>query len=96
VFITESDDEGTIVFDESGPVGRMLASLPPAERAERYREFANEAMQKAQAAADSEHRIEYLTMAAGWHSLASAIERSMGIEPQGDYTSSAVDQASRR
>ena len=84
------------MIDESGPVGRLLASLPPAERAERYREFANEAMQKAQAAADSEHRIEYLTMAAGWHGLASEIERSMGIESQDDETSSDLGQASSR
>jgi hypothetical protein len=90
------EPEGVIVIDESGPVGRLLASLPPAERAERYREFANDAMQKAQTAVNSEHRIEYLTMAAGWHSLASEIERLMGSEPQGYETPSTMNQASRR
>ena len=68
--------------DEQGPVGRLLAALPPVERARRYREFANKAMQKAQGAGDDEQRMEYLTMASGWHSLALEIERSAGIEPQ--------------
>jgi hypothetical protein len=68
--------------NESAPLGQLLASLPPEERAERYRQFASEAIRKSQEAKDSDRRAEYLTMAAGWHNLAIEAERAM--EPLGE------------
>jgi hypothetical protein len=63
--------------DKSAQVGQLLASLPPGKRAERYRQFASEAVRKSQEAKDSDRRAEYLTMAAGWHDIATEAERVM-------------------
>ena len=60
---------------KSKPVGQLLASLPPDERAQRYRQFATEAVRKAQEACDLDLRAEYVTMAAGWHTMAVEAER---------------------
>ena len=67
-------------------MGRLLSSLPPAERAECYRQFARSAVRKAQAVTDEEYRAEYLTMASGWHSLALEIERSLEFDPDTDQS----------
>jgi hypothetical protein len=50
--------------------------LPKAERAERYRRLASEAFQRAEDSEDDELRSGYLSLASGWHSLASELERS--------------------
>lgn len=63
----------------SGPMGRLLAALPLEQRAERYRQFAAAAVTKAQESTDPDRKTEYLTMAAGWHSLAVEAEHSLGI-----------------
>lgn len=62
----------------SGRVGQLLASLPPEQRAERYRQFASQAVVKSQEATDPDRKAEYLTMASGWHTLAVEAERSLG------------------
>jgi hypothetical protein len=67
---------------ESAPVGQMFASLSPEKRAERYRQFAAKTMEKAQAATSAESHAEYLTMAAGWHTLAVEAERMAGNDPR--------------
>ena len=64
-------------MDTGRPVGQLLASLPPEERAERYRQFAAQAMIKATETANSDQRTEYLTMASGWHALAVESERAL-------------------
>lgn len=61
-----------------GPMGLVLAALPPEQRAERYREFAAAAMRKAQETTDPDRHAEYLAMALGWHCLAVEAERSFG------------------
>jgi len=75
------------------PVGQLLASLPPHERAERYRQFAAQAVAKAQETSDPDQRAEYLTMAAGWHGLAVESERLVDRAIPGETVSPDHDQA---
>jgi hypothetical protein len=81
--------------DKSAPVGQLFASLPPEERAERYRQFASEAVRKSQEAKDSDRRAECLTMAAGWHDMATEAERAMEppgeADPSGDGETKSAD-----
>lgn len=51
-------------------------NLPKQERAERYRRLASEAFKHAEESKDDELRSGYLSLASGWHSLASELERS--------------------
>ena len=60
-------------------LGQSLGSLPAAQRAERYRQFANDALRKAQESTDSERRAEYFSMASSWHAMATEMERTAGI-----------------
>jgi len=60
------------------PLGQSLASLPLDERAERYRQFAAQAVLKAQAQTDTERKAEYMTLATGWHTMAQEAERFLG------------------
>jgi hypothetical protein len=41
----------------------------------RYREFSEDALRKAQDIKDEDMRAGYLSMAAGWHTLATEIEK---------------------
>ena len=59
----------------SGLMGHLIASLPPDQRAERYRHLAAKTITMAQAESNPDRRTEYLTLAAGWHSLAVEAER---------------------
>jgi hypothetical protein len=56
-------------------LGQLLESLPLAERLLRYRQLSQEALQKATNIQDEASRAGYLSMAAGWHTLATEIER---------------------
>ena len=56
-------------------LGQLLESLPLAQRLLRYRQFSQEALRKATDIKDEEMRAGYLSMAAGWHMLATEIER---------------------
>ena len=62
--------KGSSLSNKSMPVGQALDSLPPKQRAERYRQFASDVMQKAQAAQHPDQKTEYLAMASGWHAMA--------------------------
>lgn len=59
----------------SSLLGQLLESLPLAQRLLRYRQFSREALQKATAIDDEEMRAGYLGMAAGWHMLATEVEK---------------------
>jgi len=59
------------------PLGQSLESLSPVQRAERYRQFASEAMRKGQGAADADRRSEYFAMAGSWHAMAVEAERAL-------------------
>ena len=59
----------------SGLMGHLIASLPPSQRSERYRHLAAKTITMAQAETNPDRRTEYLTLAAGWHSLALEAER---------------------
>src|SRR4051812_11350356 len=59
-------------------VGQSLSALPDEQRAQLYRQFSANAIQRAQAAATEVLRAGHLSMAAGWHSLAIEVELSMG------------------
>jgi hypothetical protein len=61
---------------EGTPLGQSLGSLPQERRAQRYREFADEAFRRACATADDEVRTNYLSMATRWHTLATEMERA--------------------
>jgi hypothetical protein len=61
---------------ESTKLGQSLAALSLEERAQHYRAFANEAFRKAAISEGKELRAGYLSMAAGWHTLALEIERT--------------------
>jgi len=56
-------------------LGQLLESLPLAQRLLRYRQLSQEALQKATNTEDQEMRAGYLSMAAGWHMLATEIEK---------------------
>ena len=71
-------------------MGQLLASLPPEQRAERYRQFAAHAVTKAQETTDPERRADYLTMASGWHAMAVEAERYLGESLPGEHFT--VDQ----
>src|SRR3954453_22204293 len=59
-------------------VGQSLSALPDEQRAQLYRQFSANAIQRAQAAPSEVMRAGHLSMAAGWHSLAIEVELSMG------------------
>jgi hypothetical protein len=52
-----------------------MESLPLAQRLLRYRQLSQEALQKATKMENDELRAGYLSMAAGWHMLATEIEK---------------------
>lgn len=56
-------------------LGQVLESLPLAQRLMRYRQLSQEALRKATQTEDEDMRAGYLSMAAGWHMLATEIER---------------------
>ena len=60
-------------------------SLPCGPRAEHYRQLAKDALRKAQDSTDTDRRAEYFSMASGWHTMATEMERigrlSDQIEP---------------
>ena len=56
-------------------VDQALEKLPPEQRAQRYRQFAKDALRKAQKTADPDRRAEYFSMASSWHAIASEMER---------------------
>jgi tellurite resistance protein len=59
----------------SGFLGQLLESLPLAQRLLRYRQLSQEALQQATKIENDELRAGYLSMAAGWHILATEIEK---------------------
>ncbi len=65
---------------ETQSVERLLASLPPAERARRYREIARDVFQRAANTQDDTMRAGYLSLASGWQVLALEIEHSLGFD----------------
>lgn len=81
-FCAEHADRSHVAFASLGleavraDLSRLLESLPMAERARHYRQLAHEALKNAAGAAEGDLRTGYLTMAAGWHSLATEIERA--------------------
>ena len=62
-------------------LGQLLESLPLAQRLLRYRQLSQEALQKATNIEDREMRAGYLSMAAGWHMLATEIEKLRDRQP---------------
>ena len=58
------------------PVGQPFHMLPQKERAERYRQFATDLLQKAQQSVDPDQKAEYFAMASGWHTIAVESERA--------------------
>ena len=62
-------------------MGQLLDALPVAQRLLRYRQFSQEALQKATKIEDEDMRAGYLSMAAGWHMLATEIERLRDRQP---------------
>ena len=56
-------------------LGQLLESLPLTQRLLRYRQLSQEALQKATNLENDEMRAGYLSMAAGWHMLATEMER---------------------
>lgn len=73
-------------------VGQLLESLPLAQRLLRYRQLSQEALRKATDTADKDIRAGYLSMAAGWHMLATEIERVTNREGVGDTRDEACDE----
>ena len=69
---------------EDCALGQPPEPLPPAERALRYRIFADEAFRKAEQAETPEIRAGLLNMAAGWHVLATALESAIRAVPPPD------------
>jgi hypothetical protein len=58
-------------------MGQSLEGLAPDERLKRYRQFAEEALRKANCASNGDLRSGFLSMAGGWHALAHQLERQM-------------------
>ena len=59
------------------PLDQLLDSLPLAQRVTYYRRLAEDALREAGAVGDRDARGGLLSMAAGWHLLASELERGM-------------------
>jgi hypothetical protein len=55
-----------------------LFQLPPVERAEHYRQFAEEMRARAASAVTEETRIGYLNMAVEWLDMAETLEAEHG------------------
>jgi hypothetical protein len=53
----------------------FLETLPLVQRLARYRQLSQEALQKATDSGTDDMRAGYLSMAAGWHMLATEVER---------------------
>ena len=68
----------------SARMGRLIETLPLEQRAQRYREFAQEAVRRASNTHDSDMRAGFLSMAAGWHALAEEIERTASRTTPGE------------
>lgn len=66
--------------------GRLPETLPLDQRAQRYREFAEQALRRASDTHDPEMRAGFLSMAAGWHALAEEIVRTMARAAAGEET----------
>jgi hypothetical protein len=86
-------DVGGLAYGHRGSqLGHSFESLPPKKRAQRYREFANDAIRKAVTSGKKPVRAAYLSLAAGWHTLAieaeRAIEGERGIGPREDVPES--------
>lgn len=60
-------------------LGQSVDSLPIEQRIERYRQYANAALRKANEIDSPDHKAEYLSMAAGWHTMAQELERVSGL-----------------
>ncbi|HWY63488.1 MAG TPA: hypothetical protein VNW15_16435 [Rhizomicrobium sp.] len=56
-------------------VGQAVESLSKAEKVQRYRQFAEEALTQATHAPNRELHAGFVVMASGWHALASELER---------------------
>jgi hypothetical protein len=67
-------------------LNQLLESLPLAQRLLRYRQLSQEALQKATNIEDEEMRAGYLSMAAGWHMLATEIEKLRDRQPAKDMS----------
>jgi len=65
-------------------MGQLLSSLPLGQRAERYRQYAAQAMAKAQTASEAVQRLEYFAIAANWHTMALEAERSLSAPLPGE------------
>ena len=76
-----------------GPVGRLLASLPVEQRAERYRQYAAQALIRSKASTDPAQQAEYIAMAAGWQALAVEAERSSVAPLPGEIVIQDRDEA---
>lgn len=80
-------------------LGQLLESLPLAQRLLRYRQLSQEALEKATKIEDEEIRAGYLSMAAGWHMLATEIarlrDRQLSTEGSSPETSSRPEQGDR-
>jgi len=64
--------------------GRLLEALPLGQRAQCYREFAEQALRRASSARDPDMRAGFLSMAAGWHALAEEIKRTTARTAPGE------------
>lgn len=76
-------------------LGQLLESLPLAQRLLRYRQFSQEALRKATDTADEDLRAGYLSMAAGWHMLATEIERLRERQPMAQEFSPDVETSAK-
>lgn len=76
----------------SKTLGQSLESLKPEQRAERYRQFAEDALKRAAAAAGPDQRSEYIAMAASWHTMAMEAEKNLDLAA----LEAAKDKAGKR
>jgi len=79
-------------------MGQLLASLPPEQRAGRYREFGAIAVLQSHETTDPVLQAEYLTMASGWHAVALEAERLVdgaitGEDVSPDHDETAADES---
>lgn len=70
--------------------------MPLAQRLLRYRQLSQEALQKATNIQDETTRAGYLSMAAGWHTLATEVERLREHHPPGEHRPPAVEISPER
>lgn len=84
----------------NGGTDRSVETLPPEQRAQRYRDMADGAFLTAQRTDKPELKAEYLALAMSWHAIAQELEEDLGnlaqVEASLNRLRAAKDERQKR